>query len=611
VCSSAWVTLLPMFRLVAYAPDGVRRFPVHRSELLIGSWPECDIHLPYTGVAQKHAILRYDGRELRIEDLGTRKGLLVSGRKVREASLEVLDEIRVGGVTLLVEDVVPMPEKEPAPPVEIRPIGPPRISAERMVEHLSRISEWVLADTESRVTSEEMVSDVLSDLGGGVFFLLQGEMEKAGLKLVVSSDPAWLASGEGLLEQLVSHRDAGNDLHKGGALEGQLAGAPAWVCYHSFGALERTYTLIAALPTYRPEGSWTPVPAFRTLGHLLVLGLVHHVGWYEPILPGHPGQQDLVLDPGLVAGQSQIMKQVVEQLRSAVDPGVHVLLLGEPGVGKELLARSLHLSGSRRHGPFVLATCGGARPLQIEADLFGAEVAGKGAPVRREGKLLLAHGGTLFLDDVEQLPMEIQARLVRFLRSGEVEPTGSNSSQKVDVRIVAGSRTPLEAVVARDLFRADLAYRLSQFTIEVPPLRDRRDDLPLLIQSFINRFCHETGKRMQGITVKAMSALLSYDYPGNLAELENIARQLVYLAPAGRPVDISLLPERVRNGTMTTSRVDAGSDLELERLVGTCEQAAIREALRRTNGNKSQAARLLGLSRNGLAIKMERHGLKG
>jgi DNA-binding NtrC family response regulator len=181
----------------------------------------------------------------------------------------------------------------------------------------------------------------------------------------------------------------------------------------------------------------------------------------------------------------------------------------------------------------------------------------------------------------------------------------------VEVRVVAGSRVPLESVAARDLFRVDLAYRLSQFTIEVPPLRDRREDLPLLIQSYINRFCHETGKRMQGITVKAMSALLNYDYPGNLAELENISRQLVYLSPAGKPVDISLLPERVRSGSISTARVDTSSDLDLEKLVGSCEQSAIREALRRTHGNKSQAARTLGLSRNGLAIKMERYGLKG
>ncbi|HYN21008.1 MAG TPA: sigma 54-interacting transcriptional regulator [Thermoanaerobaculia bacterium] len=599
-----------MLRLVAYAPDGVRRFPVLRSELLIGSQPECDICLPYTGVAQRHAMLHYNGGELRIEDLGSRKGLTVSGKKVREALLEVLDEIRVGGVTLLVEDVVPGPEKSTAPaPAPDVPPGKPRITPERIVEHLTRISEWVLADAESRTTSETLVTEVLADFGGGVLFLLQGEVERAGLKLVVSSDPAWLASGEGLMDQLLAHRDTGKSLQQGGAFEGELAGGTAWVCYHSFVALDRTYSLIAAFPNFTSE-SWSPVSAFRTLGHLLVLGLVHHVGWYEPILPGRPGQQDLTLDPGLIVGDSLAMKQVVEQIRASIDPAVHVLLLGEAGVGKELLARSLHLSGPRRHGPFIMASCSGTRPQQIEADLFGAEIPGKTGPVRREGKLLLANGGTLFLDDVEQLPMDVQSRLVRFLRTGQVEPTGSLESHPVDVRVVAGSRVPLETVAARDLLRVDLAYILSQLTIEVPPLRERREDLPLLIQSYVNRYCHETGKRMQGITVKAMSALLNYDYPGNLAELENLARQLVYMSPPGKPVDINLLPDRVRSGTITAARVDTSSDLDLDRLVGACEQSAIREALRRTHGNKSQAARILGLSRNGLAIKMERYGLR-
>ena len=609
-----------MLRLVAYAPDGVRRFPVPRAELLIGSWPECDIYLPYSGVAQRHARLRYDGSALTIEDLGSRKGLLVAGRKVREASLEVLDEIRLGGITLLVEDVTPELERPAPPPALPEPPRESRMSPERMVEHLCRLGEWVLADTESRTSSEALLADVLADFGGGLLLLLLGgDLDEAGVKLLVATEPAWLPAGEEILDQLRLRGAAGRDLAAAGEFEGRLAGERAWICHHSFTAVERTYFLAMALPRFTPDG-WSPVAALRALGNLLILGLVHHVGSYEPILPGHQGQQDLTLEAGVVVGESPAMKRVIEELRTAVDPAVHVLLRGEAGTGKEQLAKSLHRSGPRRHGPFVVASCSGAKPMQIEADLFGAEVAGKGGPVRREGKLLLADGGTLFLDEIDcvdsserpNLTLDLQERLNRFLRTGEVEPAGSAIATKVDVRLIAGSRGPLEGAVARDLFRVDLAHGLSRVTIDVPPLRDRREDLPLLIQSCINRFCHDTGKRMQGITVKAMAALLNYDYPGNLAELENIARQLVYLCPPGRPADVNLLPERVRQGTIqSVSRVDASSDLELDKLVGATEQAAIREALRRTHGNKSHAARLLGLSRNGLAIKMERYGIKG
>ena len=197
----------PVYRLVAYAPDGVRRFPVSRRRLVIGSEPDCDVYLPYTGVAHRHACVHVDGDGLRIEDLGSRKGVLVSGRRVREASLEVLDEIRVGGVTLLVEDV--LPEREPGKPPAAggagtgrdlvppeRASGSPTISAQRMIGRLARISEWVLADVESRVTSESLLREVLADFGGGVMMLLHGELDRPGIKLLVASDDAWLSAGE-------------------------------------------------------------------------------------------------------------------------------------------------------------------------------------------------------------------------------------------------------------------------------------------------------------------------------------------------------------------------------------------------------------------------------
>ncbi|HUO86688.1 MAG TPA: sigma 54-interacting transcriptional regulator [Thermoanaerobaculia bacterium] len=603
-----------MLRLVSYAPDGVQRFPISRSPLTIGSDPSCEVVLAYRGVADRHARLWWDGEELRIEDLGSRRGVLVAGRKVREASLELLDEVRVGPVTLLVEDAVA--DGEARDREETAPDPSPAaatVDAEKMIAHLARVTEWVLTDVDSRTTSEALVGGLLEDFGGGVLVLLHGSLEEAGIKLLVASHEGWLASGGDLVEQTAAHLAASGTMagpSVGGAFEGTLADEDAWICFHFFVAVERPYVLLTAFPRYRPEAGWSPVASLRALGDLIILGLVHHVGWYEPILPGQPGRSDLVLLPGVAVGESPAIERVLGELRAAIDPPVHLLLRGEPGSGREALARSLHLSGPRRDGPFVAATCGGAQPFQLEADLFGAEVPGREGPVRREGKLLRADGGTLYLDEVDRLPLELQARLVRFLRSGEVDPAGSRRAEMVDVRVIAASRAALEPLARRDLFRVDLAYRLSQLAIDVPPLRTRREDLPLLVQTAVNRFCHETGKRMAGITVKAMSALLAYDYPGNLAELESVVRQLVHVCPSGRPIDLEMLPEKVRLATVRReARIEPGSDLELDRLVSETEEAAIREALTRTAGNKSQAARLLGLSRNGLGMKMDRYGI--
>ena len=597
-----------MHRLVAYAQNGVQRFAVDRSELVIGSGDDCDIQLPYAGVGRRHARLRSGGEEVRIEDLGSHKGVLVNGKRVKQATLQVLDEIRLGSIALLLEDVVPEREPGDDPSADQEPVGEPVIDAPRMLEHLAGISQWVLADSSSSRTLESLVIALLRDFGGGVLFLFQGEAEKRGIKFVVATDERWLGSGDEILQQAVAPAAEAGGSEVVAIPEGKLASQRAWLACRAFSALDRPYLLVIALPRFRAR-DWSPLPALRTLGDQLILGLVHHVGQFEPILFGRREQAGLTLAPGLIAGESKPMKRALAQLRAAIDPPVHVLLRGEPGVSKELLARSLHLSSSRRDRPFVTASCGGAKPIQIEADLFGAEIPGKKEPLTREGKLLLADGGTLYLEDIEQLPLQLQDRLVRFIRSGDVEPAESLHSTPVDVLLIVASGGPLEVQVAVDKFRIDLAYRLSQFAVDVPALRDRREDLPLLIQAAVNRCCHQTSKRIQGITVKAMEALAVYDYPGNLPELENIVRRLVYLCPSGQPIDDSMLPEEVRLSKIKGLRLETTSELHLERLVADCERAAIREALHRSNGNKSEAARQLRLSRNGLAMKMNRLGL--
>lgn len=598
-----------MLRLVAYRHDGVHRYPVPGSESVIGSQPDCEVFLPYTGVAQRHARLLWDGDELRIEDLGSRRGLVVNGQRVHEASLQALDEIRLGTVTLLVEEAG-LPAAPPtAEPVPV-PAGP-RITPELMAAHVAALSDWVLGDTESRATAESILSEMLADFGGGVLFLLQLDGDSQGIKLVVASEPQWLASGETLLEQARTIRQRPSARQEVGSFEGRLVDDAAWIFFRFFSGLERSHLLLVAFPRFRPA-DFTPIAALRAVADLLVLGLVHHVGRYEPLLPGREARPDLHLAPGMIAGESPAMKRVLEQLRGAIAPAVPVLLRGESGTGKELLARSLHLSRPLAEGPFVAVSCAGAPSAVLEADLFGAEVKGKGDVLKREGKLQKAHGGTLYLSSVEALPLELQGRLLRFLRTGEVTPGSGSAAVRVDVQLIASSGGPLEPLAARDQFRIDLLHRLSRCIVEVPPLRDRREDLPLLIQSFVNRFCHEAGKRVQGISVKAMAALSAYDYPGNVAELENLIRQLVYVCPPGQPIRHNLLPERLRNVVpQVPTRVDATTDLQLHRLVAACEAAAIREALRRSDGNKALAAKLLGVSRNGLAMKMGRHGITG
>ena len=603
-----------MHRLVAYAPNGVQRFNIDRDLMIIGSGAGCNIRLSFSGVGPEHARLRVESNHLVIEDLGTRKGILVNGERVKQAELQVLDEIRLGSIALLLEDVLPEPvtsgrstEEQPAEPT---------ITPQSMLEHLAKVSQWVLSDSASSVTLESLVTDLLGELGGGVLFLFQGERDQRGIKFVVATQAEWLGRGEELLIQVerkngTEHGDSEHGSDAYGFL-GELEGQPVWIVCRSFSALERPHLFVIALPRFRPD-PWSPVAAFRTLADQLILGLVHHVGQYEPILFGRNPQRDLTLAPGLIAGESRAMKRVLRQLRGAVDLPEPILLRGEVGVSKELLARSLHLSGSRGlDGPFLTAQCSGASQAQIEADIFGAEVEGKTETMVREGKLVAASGGTLYLEDVEALPLRLQDRLMRFLRSGDAEPVDSLRSRRVEVHLICSCMQPLESYVARDQFRLDLAYRLAQYVVEVPALRDRAEDLPLLIQAAVNRCCHQTGKRIQGITVKAMEALAKHDYPGNLPELEAIVRRLVYLCPSGRPIDDSMLPEEVRLSKIDGLRptISATSELNLDKLVADCERSAIREALRRSSGNKSETARLLGLSRNGLSMKMKRLGLE-
>jgi DNA-binding NtrC family response regulator len=313
-------------------------------------------------------------------------------------------------------------------------------------------------------------------------------------------------------------------------------------------------------------------------------------------------------------GGSPAIAQVIQQVTQVAESNFTVLVQGETGTGKELVARAIHQQSPRRPAPFVALDCGAIPETLVESELFGHERgAFTGAQARREGHFQLAKGGTLFLDEIGNVPLATQAKLLRALEQREVNPLGATRAVAVDARIIAATNSELEESVKAGRFRADLYYRLSEFTIALPPLRSRREDIMHLSQRFLDEVSMELRRPVRRIADEAMQVLLQHDWPGNVRELRNVVRKAALLA-----TDV-VTPEHIpalSASAPAPSRVAAeplGEDLSLrevaELAAGQAEREVIRHALESTKGNKSQAARLLRTDYTTLHAKMKRYGI--
>ena len=313
-------------------------------------------------------------------------------------------------------------------------------------------------------------------------------------------------------------------------------------------------------------------------------------------------------------GGSPAIAQVIQQVAQVAESNFTVLVQGETGTGKELVARGIHQQSPRRPAPFVAVDCGAIPETLVESELFGHERgAFTGAQARREGHFQLAKGGTLFLDEIGNVPLATQAKLLRALEQREVNPLGATRSVAVDARIIAATNSELEESVKAGRFRADLYYRLSEFTIALPPLRSRREDIMHLSQRFLDEVSMELRRPVRRIADEAMQVLLHHDWPGNVRELRNVVRKAALLA-----TDV-VTPEHIpalSASAPAPSRAAAepmGEDLSLrevaELAAGQAEREVIRHALESTKGNKSQAARLLRTDYTTLHAKMKRYGI--
>lgn len=315
-----------------------------------------------------------------------------------------------------------------------------------------------------------------------------------------------------------------------------------------------------------------------------------------------------------LVGASEPIQQVMEFVQKVADSDSTVMIQGESGTGKELVARMLHFNSFRKDRPLVPVNCGAIPENLLESELFGHEKgAFTGATHSRMGRFELANGGTIFLDEIGELSLPLQVKLLRVLQEREFERVGGNRTIHVDVRIVAATNQDLETLVEEKRFRKDLFYRLNVIPIVIPPLRERRSDIPLLIDHFLTRFNHSKRTEVSGLAPDARQMLTEYDWPGNIRELENMIERLVVLKKQG-VLSIGDLPEKIcrrSSGPELKEQFIRFSEdgINLSREVEQYEKQLIMEALRKANGVTSRAAQLLHLNRTTLVEKLKRKGV--
>jgi DNA-binding NtrC family response regulator len=327
-----------------------------------------------------------------------------------------------------------------------------------------------------------------------------------------------------------------------------------------------------------------------------------------PAVSADAGQPQIAL-----VGQSAALQAVIETIEQIAATSSTVLLTGESGTGKEVVARLLHGASKRASGPLVAINCGAIPESLIESELFGhAKGAFTGAAEARAGKFVEASGGTLFLDEIGELPLSSQVKLLRVLQEREVTPVGDARARAVDVRVIAATNRDLDAMVRAGTFRADLFYRLDVLPIHLPALRERREDIPLLLRHFLDSM-NGRFDRDVALGAEALAFMKAYAWPGNAREMENLCERLVLLNRTGT-VGVNDLPERLRQGPgaeIASAATAAGVNLEqgginLQAAVADFENALIDRALLQAGGNKTRAAELLGLSRTTLLDKLKR-----
>jgi DNA-binding NtrC family response regulator len=592
------------YRLRGEVGGTPRSYALRPGENSVGSRTGNAIVLPVRGVSRRHALMTMGADGLILEDLGSRNGTSVNGVRVQRSQIRPGDEIRFGPVTLRLEEVegedavlaILLDDRErPDPGL------PGTDTTGAPVDDQGRISVVVLEALLARIGGPEVpdLPDVVGLLGRAL------EARSACVFETVGGEPVALATygplpdpahQQGIVES-IRHAPAAGGAITVFTLEGETPLSCAVI-------RGRGPERIGVVVTGTLRSSRAEAEALLRI----VLGALQRPREQAREAAPRATVPELAFPKGYVAGDSPAMRALYAQLRPLVRGDLPVLLLGETGVGKELLARILHDSSPRRRGPFVAINCAAIPADLLEAEMFGIAKGVATGVTERRGRFQSAEGGTLLLDEIGDMPVELQAKLLRALQEKEVQPVGG-APAAVDIRVIAATNSDLHRRMEEGRFRRDLYFRVAGFALRVPPLRERREDIPALLEAFTRAAARAHAKTVRGFTVKALRRLIAYAWPGNVRELEHEAGRLVALCPQGEAIDSTMISPHILGGEPAQGTAPLADTLDLEKNVDALERRLISQALAQARGNRTRAAKLLGVSRNGLAIKMERLGL--
>ena len=578
------------------APEGVRLTALFKPVTIVGSGPGCDIVLTSTGVAAAHAQLIFDGRDFSLEELDKHADIAINGKKKRRSRLVHGDRVDLGSASLLFS----MFDEPTRAAAEVPSDGADRI---RSIAKLQEFSERLMGTDSAEKLFDAMLAAVLEVTGAekGFVMVLEEQVDGTTKPVVRASHHArgeWSSGAEAALSDTIVSRvlETGKSL-----IVTDAQADAAFARSESVVALKLSSVMCAPL---RYQGQTTGV---IYVGNDRVKGLFQRA--QLEVLSVFAAQASLLVQNALlvqslredkarlssdlqnarfgeIVGSCASMLEVFRKLQRVATTDITVLITGETGTGKELIAREIHRRSTRANGPFVVINCGAIPENLIESELFGhARGAFTGAVQARPGKFQLADKGTLFLDEVGELPLSMQVKLLRAIQERIVTRVGESRGEPVDIRIVAATNRVLEDEIKAARFREDLYYRLNVVNLYLPTLRERGDDVLIIAKALLSKHALELNGKVNGFTPAALAAIRRNDWRGNIRQLENRIRRGLVLC------DRNLLgPEDLDLGAQSE-----GPILPLEKAKEEFQRRYVLEALERNGGNRTQTARDLGV----------------